>query len=149
MTIQAIEEGMVAKIGIAVADLAIATETGPAIETKNFDEAFFVFQVGDATTGDITVTIEEGDTSGGSFTAIAGAAFPVVTSANDLTIYNGRIRVKNFKSFIRVIAVVGTASIEASVTVNLWKFDGLAPVTQVNATSFALDFVQDGGTPSP
>lgn len=151
MTIKALEESLKAEKGIQSEDLATGTETGVPVDTKNFDEALIILDAGVATaTGTLDVTVEEGDTTGGSFTAIAGALFEQIVAANDERILVGRIRVKNFKRFIRIIAVVATDTVEASVIILLGKFDGLAPVVQnVDPVSFAIDFVQDGGTPSP
>ena len=148
MTIKALEESLKAEKGIEAATLATGTATGTAVDTKNFDEAFIILDAGTATaTGTLDVTVEEGDTSGGSFTAIAGALFVQIVAANDNRILVGRIRVKNFKRFIRIVAVVATDTVDASVIILLGKFDGLAKVLQtVEPVSFAIDFVQDGGT---
>lgn len=151
MTIKALEESLKVEKGIQSEDLATGTKTGAPVDTKDFEEALIILDAGVATaTGTLDVTVEEGDTTGGSFTAIAGAAFVQIVAANDERILVGRIRVKNFKKFIRTIAVVATDTVEASVIILLGKFDGLAPVVQnVDPVSFAIDFVQDGGTPSP
>lgn len=147
MSLQALEEVLKAEIGIAAQDQAIGTVNGSGIDTRNFDEALIIVNVGDATTGtaDIKVQQSSDDGAGDAYTDIAGAAFTQIDTNNDQTVYVARLRVKNFERYIRIVSVVATAAIELSVDVILGKFDGLSKVTQVNTTEFALDYVSDGG----
>jgi len=140
MSKKALEEEIKAVIGIPAQDQGAGTVNGAGIDTKDFEEAMILLQVGDATSGTVDVTIEESDDNS-SFSAITGAVFPQVDSSNDQDIYVGRVSVKNFKRYIRVVSVVATNAIELSATVLLGKHDGLSPVTQVNSASFAVDYV--------
>lgn len=144
--IQATEESLKAEVGIISQSIGAATVDGTGIDTKSFDEALIVLNVG-TTDGTLDVKVQE-SADNITFTDVAGAAFAQVVPANDNTAYVGRVRVKNFKRYLRLRAVgTGTTSL-TSASILLGKFDGLAPVTQNNAVPFALDYVSNGGTAS-
>lgn len=151
MSIKALEENLKAAVGILAQDHAVATVNGTGIDTRGYDEALIILNAGTATaTGTADVKLQESsdDDVADTYADITGAAFTQVTAANDETVYVGRIRVKNFERYIRVVSVVGTDTVELGVSVILGKFDGLAPVSQDNTVAFALDYVSDGGTAS-
>ena len=149
--IQALEEGLKAEVGIAAQDHAVAAVNGDGIDTTGYDEALIILNAGTATaTGTADVKLQESSDNAvaDAYADIAGAAFAQITTANHETLFVGRIRVKNFERYIRVVSTVGTDTVELGVTVLLGKFDGLAPVTQEETVAFALDYVSDGGTAS-
>jgi hypothetical protein len=79
-----------------------------------------VLDAGTFTTGTLDVKVQESDTSGGTYTDIAGAAFAQVTSTTDDSIYVGTIKLEGSrKRFLRAVAVVATAACLASVTIHL------------------------------
>ena len=141
--------GLKAEIGIASQSIGAATVDGSGIDTKDYDEALVVLNVG-VTDGTLDVKLQESNDNGvsDSFADITGASFTQITTANDEDIYVARIRVKNFERYIRVSATGTGTTTDTSVLVLLGKFDGLAPVSQVNAVEFALDYASNGGTAS-
>jgi len=86
---------------------------------KGFHEALIVLHAGvNAATATLDVKVQECATSGGVYADITGAAFTQVTTANDLAIYQGRIRMTaSRKRFLRIVAVIGTDVCEFSVEV--------------------------------
>lgn len=86
------------------------TFTGAAVDIRDYNgTAKIILSTSAATAGTaptLDVTIEESATSGGAYTAIAGAAFAQVTAAADLTemiaIQSGAT-----KGFIRAVGTIG------------------------------------------
>ncbi len=102
------------------------TAISAEIDTAGFAEAVIIFDAGTVgTSGTVDVTVTDSDTSGGTFTAVTGAAFTQVISTNDEAVYVGRIRLNSATAgtpdkcnrFIKVQAVVGTAACDLGVTV--------------------------------
>ena len=138
MTIQGVHESCKAVVGLIPDAHSAGTIISPAaIDTKGFDEALIVINAGVfSATGDATITVTECDTSGGSYAAITGAAFTVITVANDQTIYVGRLQCKNWERYIKLSMVLADDVADLSACVILTKYDGLAPVSQVNDVEF-------------
>ena len=144
--VQELEEALLVKQGIISADHGTGTVTGTGVDTKDFDTLMLLVASGVVTaTGTVDVTLEESDVLGSGYSAIVGAVLPQITEANDQTDNIIRVKCKNFKRFIRAVAVVATDTAEFSATFVLGKFDGLAKVTQTN-TPVTVDYVSDGGT---
>lgn len=144
--VQELEEALLVKQGIISADHGTGTVTGVGVDTKDFDSLMLLIASGVVTaTGTVDIHLEESDVLGSGYTAIAGALATQITVANDQTQNLIRIKCKNFKRYIRAIAVIGTDTAEFGASFLLGKFDGLAPVTQDN-TPVTLDYVSDGGT---
>lgn len=118
---------------------AAGTQVSSAIDTLGFNDAVIAVYVGTqsgGSTADITVT--ECDTSGGTYTAITGAVFAQITSANDLTVHQGRISLNGRKRYLKISNVVGTATAELAILVALCNPVN-APVTLLNTNAFNLD----------
>lgn len=151
MSIQELEESLLVKQGIAPGVHGVGTINGADIDTRNFDTMLVNLDIGTIlATGTLDVKLQESSVGGGSgYTDIVGAVFPQRLSTTDEAVIVARIKCKNFKRFIRAVGVVGTAAGDWSALHVLGKFDGLAKVTQDITPAFTLDYIQDGGTPSP
>jgi hypothetical protein len=116
---------------------AVGTIYGAAVDTQNFGSFLVILNAGLASaTGTLTVTVQEAtDSAFTSPTAVAGAAFTVVTVSNDLASYYGLIH-KNgsSKRYIRTKAVVATDVVAFSTDVI--KLD---PVSTGDGDTFAFE----------
>jgi hypothetical protein len=121
---QGLHESLQAVQAIIPAYLSVTTHLSAAIDTKDIDELLVILDGGIASaTGTLDVTVTECDTSGGSYAPITGASFARITTANDNTVFVGRIQSKNWKRYIKISAVVGTDVVVAGVVVLLGKAD--------------------------
>lgn len=145
--IQELEEALLVKQGIIPASHAIGTVEGIGVDTKDFDTLMADLNIGViSATGTLDVHLEESDELATGYTDITGAVFSQKTVTDNSKISKGRLKCKNFKRFVRVVAVIATDVADAGVVLNLGKFDGLAKVVQDITPEFALDYVSDGGT---
>lgn len=99
----------------ALAPIAIAADSiGSSIDLAGYDSAMIVWGVGVVTDGIYAIEIQECDTSGGSFTAVAAADLigtekTGVTTTNDNAVYV--VGYKGSKRYIRyVITETGAGS---------------------------------------
>jgi hypothetical protein len=96
------------------ADLSVAAATGIegiAVDTLGFDDCLVVMDTGTANTSIENIIVEECATSGGTFTAVTGAAFATVTTSLDDNAYVGRIYLGPRQRFLHIqFDVVGTAA---------------------------------------
>ena len=106
---------------LAPASQSVATHNGDAVDTKGFKEALFILNAGVASaTGTADVKVQECATSDGQYADIEGAAFTQITTANDVAIYQGRVRITpTRKRYLRAVAVVGTDVVVLGVAVIL------------------------------
>ena len=101
-------------------DWAATTHNSSSIATKSHSYALVILNAGTVgVSGTVTVTVEESDVSGSGYTAVTGAAFAVVNSANHDAVYTGHLNLNARKAFIRVVAAVETAVCGMGVTVLL------------------------------
>tara|TARA_R110000803_G_scaffold107771_1_gene175905 strand:+ start:768 stop:1169 length:402 start_codon:yes stop_codon:yes gene_type:complete len=101
-------------------DWATGTHNSSSIATKSHSYALVILNAGTVgVSGTIDVTVEESDVSGSGYTAVTGAAFVQIDSARDDGVYTGHLNLNARKAFIRVVAVVGTATCGVGVTVLL------------------------------
>lgn len=123
-----------------------ATHTSAEIDTAGFAEAVIIFDAGTVgASGTVDVTVTDCDTAGGTFAAVTGAAFTQVVAANDEAVYVGRIRLNSATAgtpdkcnrFIKVQAVVGTATCDLGVTVLLLNATGTG--VTLNTMAFSID----------
>jgi hypothetical protein len=111
-----------AKQTIRPQSIGVGTLNGLAVDAQSFDEAMVVLDVGTLTTGSLTVTVEESVDGSTGWTAVAGAAFAAVTSANDEAVYVGTITLEGSrKRFLRAVAVVATAACLDAITIHLGR----------------------------
>jgi len=92
--------------GASIAPQTITVTTnGGAIDLDNTLEGFAELVVGavSGTTPTLDVKVQESDTSGGTYTDIAGATFTQVTAANKQQLIN----FKRSKRWLRAVATVG------------------------------------------
>ena len=138
MTVKGLHEALKAVVGIVADNHSAGTVNGTVFDTKDYDEALIIVNSGaNGSSGTLDIKVQEGQETDLSDAAdISGAAFTQITEANDNTIYVGRVQCKNYERYMRIVAVIATAACDAGVTVLLGKFDGLAPVAQVNTTEF-------------
>lgn len=120
--------------------LAATTNLSAAIDTLGFNEAIFIVYAGlHSATGDSTVTVTECDTSGGSYSAITGAAFANITASNDLgEPFVGRMSLVGRKRYLKVSNVVADDVVEIAVLCVL-AAPVNAPTTLAQTLSFNLD----------
>jgi len=118
----------------------VAANAGAEIDTKGWDEALVIVNAGTAT-GTNTVTVTECTSSGGSFSAISGAAFTAITSANDDAIYVGRIKLQGANPararYIKVLATVTVDVCDFGIVVLLGKAENL-PISQAATVVFSV-----------
>jgi len=120
---------------------AAAANAGAEIDTYGYAEALIILNAGTAV-GTNTVTVTECATSGGSFTAITGAAFTAYTAgADDDTVYVGRLKLQGSNParlrYIKVLATVITDACDFGIVVLLSKSPSL-PISQVNDVEFSV-----------
>lgn len=106
------------------ADSYTSTNESAAIDTAGYHQALIVLNAGEtASGGTADVTVEAATTSGGSYTAITGAAFTQVTPSNDDAVYLGRINLNGTDRFLKVKAVCHASNAsELSVSVILTPY---------------------------
>lgn len=118
--------------------LTAASATG--IDTKGYDEALIVADLGAISSGTLDLTIMDSSLAASAVnaTAVTGATFTQLTSSRDSGIYTGRVRTKNTKRYLYIRAVAATADDKAyAVNVLLGKADSLK-VTQDNTPDFTV-----------
>lgn len=100
---------------------AAGTVNGSAIDTKGFHEVLVALNAGaNGSSGTVDVKVQESDDGSTGWVDITGAAFVQVTESNDVAIYQGRVRMTpTRKRYLRVVAVVGTATCDLGVVVAL------------------------------
>lgn len=90
-----------------------ASINGIGVSTKGFDSAAAVVHFGAITDGGWTPSIEESDTLGSGYTAVAAAdqvgTFVEAVAANDLT--TQKVSYVGIKEFIRIVVTESTASV--------------------------------------
>jgi len=90
----------------------------PAIDTAGFTDCLVLLNAGgNAAGGTNDVIVQECATSGGAYSAITGAAFTQITTANDNQEYIGRIDLSGTERFIQISATDAVAACASSVTV--------------------------------
>jgi hypothetical protein len=140
MTVKEIEERDKAVVGIVADNHSASTVEGAVFDTKDFDSLFVMVNSGaNGSSGTVDIKVEQGDaTDLSDATDVTGAAFTQITESNDNDIYVGRVKCKNYKRYMRINAVVAVAACDFGVVCTLSKYDGLAPVTQVNTVEFTV-----------
>lgn len=134
--IESLEEGLVVVSQVLPQIHVPGTLNGTGIDTRSYDEALIVLHAGTAdATGVANVKVQD-SADNSTFADITGAVFAEITTANDNTIYVGRVRTKAYRRYLRVVSVVTTDDVLLSACVILGKYDGLSPVTQTE--SFAV-----------
>jgi len=132
-------ENLAVRETLSGASHAASTVNGAAVDTIGFEDCLVVLIAGTAgASATVDVVIQESSASGSGFAAITGAAFTQVTTANDLTVYVGRISLLGRKRYLRAVATVATAASIASVQFVLTS-PHKVPVSQTNALAFNLD----------
>jgi hypothetical protein len=103
---------------------AAGTHLSGAIDTAGYHQALVVYNAGTtAGAGTTDITVEAATTSGGSYTAVSGAAFAQVTTANDEAVYVGRVNLTGTDRYLKVKAVQGGgAAAEFAVTMILTPY---------------------------
>jgi len=102
---------------------APGTHLSAAIDTAGFHQALIVYNAGTSTaTGTTDITVTAATASGGSYSAVTGAVFDQVTTANDEAVYVGRVNLTGTDRYLKVSAVQGTAAAEFAVTVILTPY---------------------------
>ena len=106
-----------AVMSISPESLDAETVNGGGVDTKGFHEALVVLDCGVTTaTGTLDVKVQE-SADNSTFADIAGATFTQVTPANDVAIYQGRIRMTpTRKRYLRAVAVAAVAASIAGVS---------------------------------
>ncbi|HUX00239.1 MAG TPA: hypothetical protein VMY35_04600 [Phycisphaerae bacterium] len=104
---------------------------GSAIDTNGFHEALFCLNSGtNQATGTVDVKVQECATSDGTYADITDAAFVQVTTANDVAIYQGRVRMTaSRKRYLRAYAVVAVAACVFGVVAILGEPNNLPAAT--------------------
>ncbi len=119
---------------------AAGTVNGTAVDRKGHQEALVVVHSGaNGENGTVTIKVQESDVAGSGFADIPGAAFGQITTANDETVYVGRINLASGsrKRYLRAVATVDTAACVFGVSIILGSFRDL-PVSQVNPVAFSV-----------
>jgi hypothetical protein len=113
------------------ADWGVAANEGAAVDCSGFHDALVVLNTGTATgSGTLNVKVQESADGSTGWADIAGAAFDQVAAANDDTLYQGRVKMTpTRKRYLRVLATVGVAACQATVTFILGQADRLPAVT--------------------
>ena len=117
--------------------------TGVGIDTKDFDEAQIMLQIGLISSGTLDCSVYDssvGNNSTGS-TLVTGASFAQVSSSyvGSTGVFVGSIKTKNTKRYLYVKTVLATADVkDFAVTVALGKGDGAMPVTQGQTVAFQV-----------
>jgi hypothetical protein len=116
--------------------LSAALTNGSGVDTQGFKEALVVFHAGTAAaSAEADVHVEE-SSDDSTYVNITGAVFTQVTTANDNTIYVGRIKLEKRLRYLRAVNVGdGTNAVVLGVSIILLAANVL-PVTQVNASVF-------------
>jgi len=81
-----------------------ATETGTGFDTQGFEFCEIVLHAG-TFTGDetMTLTVETSTAIGSGYSAISGAAFTAISTANDAAIYRGIVRLDGAERYVRCV----------------------------------------------
>lgn len=101
---------------IAAATVDDGTFTAIPIDTRGYNEAYFVFQLGATDIAMTALKLQESDTSGGTYTDVPGAAFgatgaPALPTANDDgNSFQINLRLDGRKPFLRLLATAGNGS---------------------------------------
>lgn len=97
-------EHIKAAMGLLPQSLSAASTDGEIVDTRGYREALVVALFGTAAaSAESDVIVNEGDASDMADEApISGAAFAQVTTANDETIYVGRLDLEGRKRYLRV-----------------------------------------------
>lgn len=107
-----------------------ASANGTGVDTMGYNEVIALLDVGAVagTTPTLDVKLEESDTSGGTYTAITGATFAQITTANHALSIGIKVGDGIRKRFIRAVATIGgtTPSFTCAVALLLAK-PGLLP----------------------
>ena len=93
--------------------LANSPVLGNAIDTQGYDNAtlFLAIGVAGGTSPTLDVTVTESDTSGGTYTAISGAAFNTFSGTDDSSNQIAALDLKKRKRFLKVsCALTGTGA---------------------------------------
>lgn len=100
------------KTAIALAPAAYSsTQTSAAIDVRGYEYAKIVVLCGAlADTATLAVKVQDGETSGGSFTDITGASMTITTSADDSSVQIGIVRLHGKERFLKVVGTYGGSS---------------------------------------
>jgi len=87
---------------------ATATQTGSAVDTKGYNSAAVVLEVGavSGTTPTLDVKIQECDTSGGTYADISGATFTQVTATGSSQILRIEGLGTSRKRYLRAVGTI-------------------------------------------
>lgn len=123
--------------------LSAASTDGTYVDTYGYEEALIIFNAGlaaGAAESDVTIR-QSANSDGSSSTVITGATFTQITTANDNTIYVGRIDLKQGAVTSRYIGARnvgdGANAVVIAVTILMSSFK-YPPVTQANTTVFDI-----------
>lgn len=100
---------------------AIATVTGPSIDTAGFNEATVVLSVGNVTaTGTLNVKVQD-SADNSAWADVSGAAFVAVTDTGDNQVQIGMLKLdgNTVRRYIRIVGVVATAAADYGASVLL------------------------------
>lgn len=122
---------------LAPAAITAATVNGAVIDALGFSEALFILDTGQfgGTSPTLDVALYESDASGGTYTAVTGAAFTQITTANDdADVYLMRVRLLKRQRYLRLTRVgAGTSPTGNYSAVCVLSQASEVPVAQINA----------------
>lgn len=87
-----------------------ATETGTGVDLRGYDSAMLVIQTGTDTDGTHAPAMEESDTLGSGYTAVAAADLDGAYSANIAGATLERVGYKGSKRYIRMVVTTSGAT---------------------------------------
>lgn len=116
--------------------------TGVGIDTRDFDEALIMAQVG-AISGTLDIAVYDSSvgTNSTGATAITGAAFTQITASyvGSDGVFVGSVKTKNTKRYLYIQTITATAAAKSfAVSVLLGKGDGPMPVSQAQTVAFQV-----------
>lgn len=125
-----------------------AAVTGTGIDCQGFSWMDVTLLLGAmAANATSDVTLEEGDTLGGSYAAISGAVFAQKVAASHASkAFSGQIDLRKRKRFIRVVATQATAASLVAVVCTLSGADRTERVqaAQLGSSPAATPLAEDG-----
>lgn len=91
------------------------------LDARGYKYAIVILNVGACgASATLDVTVETSDTSGGTYTAVTGAAFAQVSDANDLASYYGIVRLDGTERYLQITGdYTGSGAVVYGVTVLL------------------------------
>lgn len=114
-----------------------AIDYGTGIDAASFEEALIVVHSGTNTaTGTVDVLVQD-SADNSTYAAVTGASFTQITTANDNTVYVGRINLRAVNRYIRVGLNVSTDAADVGTEVILLAGASL-PVSQTETVAFNI-----------